>query len=212
MANEDKPNERKQAKRDQILNGAQKIFLAKGFAATSTDQIANEAGISKQTLYAYYASKEELLRAVLSRLLEQSPQSHLVNLTEGGQQYSSWPELRQDFISLAQTVVSGIMQPEYIALLRLIIAEAQNLPNLTDLLRQTLPQRGLQIIQRMLQQAHTSGWLYITDTDAASRLFIGPLMTYTVIEGLLGGSTTPQPPAPERIEQIMTFFFKAFAV
>jgi TetR/AcrR family transcriptional repressor of mexJK operon len=47
---------RARAKRDQIREGAQRVFLERGFAGTSTDAIASEAGVSKQTLYAYYAS------------------------------------------------------------------------------------------------------------------------------------------------------------
>ena len=42
---------RARAKKEQIRAGAQRLFLDKGFAATSTDAIAAEAGVSKQTLY-----------------------------------------------------------------------------------------------------------------------------------------------------------------
>ena len=54
---------RARAKRDQIRAHAQRLFLARGFTGTSTDAIAAEAGVSKQTLYAYYSSKEELRRS-----------------------------------------------------------------------------------------------------------------------------------------------------
>ncbi|MBD0354642.1 MAG: helix-turn-helix transcriptional regulator, partial [Rubrobacteraceae bacterium] len=51
---------RARAKRDQILDGARRVFLRDGFAGASTDDIAAEAGVSKRTLYAYYPSKEDL--------------------------------------------------------------------------------------------------------------------------------------------------------
>ena len=56
---------RAKAKRDQIRQGAQRVFLQRGFAGASTDAIASEAGVSKQTLYAYYPNKETLLSGVL---------------------------------------------------------------------------------------------------------------------------------------------------
>ena len=69
---------RAQAKREQILSGARKVFLREGFAATSTDVIAREAGVSKRTLYAYYPSKEELFGDVLRELTVENPQTQVL--------------------------------------------------------------------------------------------------------------------------------------
>ena len=56
---------RAQAKRQQITDAARALFLAQGFARTSMDAITAEAGVSKQTLYSYFPSKNELLLANL---------------------------------------------------------------------------------------------------------------------------------------------------
>src|SRR3954452_10089027 len=62
-------NKRTQQTRERILAAAQKMFLQQGYLATSTDALLAEAGIaSKETLYRYYPSKEELFTAVLRRL------------------------------------------------------------------------------------------------------------------------------------------------
>src|SRR5580704_2346372 len=53
-------------KREQILDGARKLFLAEGFDAASMGDIARAAGVSKGTLYVYFDSKE-LLFAELVR-------------------------------------------------------------------------------------------------------------------------------------------------
>ncbi len=82
MARSQQLTPRAKAKRDQIREGAQRVFLERGFAGTSTDAIASEAGVSKQTLYVYYASKEELLADVLQHLIQQDPQTQL-SITEG---------------------------------------------------------------------------------------------------------------------------------
>ena len=52
-------------KREAILAAAKGVFLANGFEAASMAEIAKATGGSKQTLYGYFASKEELFVAVM---------------------------------------------------------------------------------------------------------------------------------------------------
>ena len=54
-------------RREQILDAATRAFARRGFAATSLDDIAAEAGVSHVILYRHFASKSELYRAVLER-------------------------------------------------------------------------------------------------------------------------------------------------
>src|SRR3974390_139978 len=53
------------AKRRQIVEGARQIFLSQGFDAASMNDIARTAGVSKGTLYVYFADKEELFAAIV---------------------------------------------------------------------------------------------------------------------------------------------------
>jgi AcrR family transcriptional regulator len=53
-----------------ILDAAEKLFAAQGFAKTSVDEIAAAARVSKGLVYDHYASKEALLAAVWERLVE----------------------------------------------------------------------------------------------------------------------------------------------
>ncbi len=48
-----------------IVGVAERIFLRSGFSRVLMDDLARELGMSKKTLYAHFASKEALLRAVL---------------------------------------------------------------------------------------------------------------------------------------------------
>ena len=52
---------------DRLLTAALGSFAARGYEATSLDQIAVESGVRKQTLLYHFASKEELLGAVVDR-------------------------------------------------------------------------------------------------------------------------------------------------
>jgi AcrR family transcriptional regulator len=52
-------NETDSAKRQQILDGARRCFLAQGFDGSSMNDIVLAAGVSKGTVYAYFPSKEK---------------------------------------------------------------------------------------------------------------------------------------------------------
>ena len=52
--------------RDRIVAVAERVFLRSGFSRVLMDDLARELGMSKKTVYAHFASKEDLLRAVLA--------------------------------------------------------------------------------------------------------------------------------------------------
>ncbi len=60
----------KEARREEILNAAQKIFFEKGLQDATMEEIAEVAELSKGTLYLYYSSKEDLYFSVMMRGLE----------------------------------------------------------------------------------------------------------------------------------------------
>ncbi len=200
---------RARAKRDQIREGAQRLFLERGFAGTSTDAIASEAGVSKQTLYVYYSSKEELLVDVMRHLIHEDPQNRLPTVDEVSLGTSD--EVRRALSSLAQGLVANLMQPDYLALIRVVIAETPRLPQLGPLFRSALPERVLANVSAILEGAQQGGVIEVVDADAASRMFVGALLTYAVYDGLLVGDRLPQPPTPKRIEAVVDLFMKAIS-
>ena len=60
---------RQRARPAELLDAALKLFVEKGFAATRSEEVARAAGVSKGTLYLYFPSKEELLKAVIQHFL-----------------------------------------------------------------------------------------------------------------------------------------------
>ncbi len=62
----------KVAKREEILQAALRAFAKKGFNYTKMDDVAREAGIGKGTIYEYFRSKSDLLRAAYENYLEET--------------------------------------------------------------------------------------------------------------------------------------------
>lgn len=58
-------------RKNEILDIAEQLFVTKGFDNTSTNDILHEIGIARGTLYYYFNSKEEILDAVIDRMIEQ---------------------------------------------------------------------------------------------------------------------------------------------
>jgi len=184
--------------------------LRDGFAATSTDAIAAEAKVSKRTLYSYYPGKEELFADVLRRLTIENPQTQVLASVEE-MEPMGLAELREALVVLATKVVSTMMDPDYLALLRTIIADTHRFPQLGEIYRSTVPERGFRVFLNLMERMRDRGTVDVPDAEAATRLFFGPIVTYTLLDGLFKPGEQPHPPAPEKIEHIVDLYMKAIA-
>jgi TetR/AcrR family transcriptional repressor of mexJK operon len=199
---------RARAKRDQILSGARAVFLRDGFAAASTDTIAAEAKVSKRTLYVYYPSKEELFAGVMRDLTIENPQSRALESMEE-MAPGSEEELRRDLLELARKIVVTMMQPDYLALLRTTIADTHRFPQLGVIYRATVPERAMRSFAVFIERSRERGVVGPhVDGDTAARMFVGPLLTYAILDGLFAEGP-PRPPAQEKIEDIVELYMKA---
>jgi TetR/AcrR family transcriptional regulator, mexJK operon transcriptional repressor len=199
---------RARAKRDQILAGARRVFLRHGFAAASTDAIAAEAKVSKRTLYVYYPSKEELFAGIMRELSLENPQTRALEsmeeMTPGSEE-----ELRRDLLELANKIVATMMQPDYLALLRTTIADTHRFPQLGGLFRATVPERAMRSFAVFIERSRERGVVGSgVDGETAARMFVGPLLTYAVLDGLLAEGP-PRLPAQGMIEDIVDLYMKA---
>lgn len=199
---------RARAKRDQILAGARRVFLRDGFAAASTDAIAAEAKVSKRTVYTYYPSKEELFAGVMRGLTLENPQTRALESIEE-KSPGDEGELRRDLLELAGKIITTMMQPDYLALLRTTIADSHRFPQLGGLFRATVPERAMRSFAVFIEKSRKRGVVGPdVDGDTAARMFIGPLLTYAVLDGLLAEGP-PRPPTQEKIEEIVDLYLRA---
>lgn len=204
----DRPEKRRtQRTRERIRAAAKRLFLQQGYLATSTDAILAEAGISsKETLYRHYASKEDLFVDVLGQLsLEQPSFSEKVAALSTPEDLMS---LRQTLTTLAREILSIMSQPEYLALVRVVIAEAPRFPQLGALYFSAVPLRGLAIITGQLRAATERQLIADVDFDAVGRALLGGLLSYA-IPNLISGGEPVQAPALERADALVEVILRA---
>ncbi|ULH14069.1 TetR/AcrR family transcriptional regulator (plasmid) [Deinococcus sp. KNUC1210] len=187
------------AKSRQLRDTARQLFLQYGFLATTTDRIAAAAGMSKATLYARYHRKEDLLADVLADLIQTlgPPLPEPVSLL-------TFPILQQRLEALAHATVTQLMHPEYLALIRILIAEMTTQPELGELFVRAVPQAVLDRTASTLTAARDAGLLHLSDPLVAARALIGPLLTFVLIDGLL--ARTPQVPDPQHLTDVVDVF------
>lgn len=197
------------AKRKQILSGAKEVFLREGFAATSTDVLAREAGVSKRTLYAYYPGKEELFEDVLRELTVENPQTQVL---ESVRQIDpkTREELRETLVGLAKKLIATMMDPNYLALLRTIIADSHRFPKLSEIFRSTVPERGIREGTAMIERSQRNGVAVEGDPEVMIRMFMGPLLSYALVDGLFKPEG-PQPPTSQDIEEIVDLYMRSIS-
>ena len=203
MTTADSPRAR--AKRQQITDAARALFLAQGYARTSTDAITRAAGVSKQTLYIYFPGKVELLSAVIAQELG----GHAPELGTAPDPQTQDPrtlaELRTWLLRFARRVTSSLMQPDSIALLRLLIGETVHLPELRGVLRRTLPARLIVTVQALLTTCAARGLIVVSSPDLSARMFVGPIMSFVALDGLFGDAP-PAPPSDAALSTLVDLF------
>jgi len=125
------------AKRRAIIDAAQRVFLALGFAGSSVDAIAAAAGVSKQTIYNHFGDKEALFRAVVRAVQSDfAGDFHEAGLEE---RLAASDDLRHDLRELGRRWVAVVLQEDVAALRRLVIAEQDRHPWLFDEWQQPRP-------------------------------------------------------------------------
>jgi AcrR family transcriptional regulator len=167
-------------KQEVILQGAVRVFLKLGYAGTSMDRVAAEAGVSKQTIYSNFQDKEGLFKALMERMTIRRFQAAFQTTTLQGE-----PEalLRQ----FAETYLTKIVDEEYLALFRVMFAESVRFPELAKLYGCTVIQRGRQLMSDYFRGHPELGF---ADPEAIAQVFIGSLVSYVMAQEIFYGKET----------------------
>ena len=111
--------ERSERSRKQILDSSLKLFSHKGYGATSVNDIADEAGLSKGNVYHHFPDKEAIFRALLDRYFQalSEPDFPFNRALATG----TFPENLEDLGRAARDVVRDYR--EYVALIYVDVVE-----------------------------------------------------------------------------------------
>lgn len=196
---------RARQKKEQILQTARRLFLQKGFAATSMDEIREQAGVSKQTIYSYYEGKEDLLFDVIEHqlfLLSDNEFSAVLDQLD----FSTPDDVERSLVLFSKKLLEHFMKADYLQLARMVVAEVVRFPKLAQLFRDAVPLRGLRNVEKLLQKANRSDCVSIDHIQIAARSLVGTMITYVFIDGVLSGQKQSALPTDEQIRDFVRFY------
>jgi AcrR family transcriptional regulator len=148
---------------ERILEAACQVFLERGLAGASIDEIASLARAGKPTIYARFPSKEALFTAVVMRNIA-------ANIARFDNYAPTGKSIEERLTNSAVTILQWILVSDAIDLMRLAIAEARRFPDLASSVHQMARERGAEVIARLLGEAARSDELATLPAFAPQRL------------------------------------------
>lgn len=155
------PDERRTA----ILDIAYEAFLRDGYAGTSMSRIAALLGGSKTTLYNYFASKHELLVAVIDRECAKVLAPVFVVSDAAG-------DFRARIEDMARRLLTAFLDEKLLESQRLIVAESGRFPEVGQTAYEFGVASGLRQISAHFRRAMEAGEMRRSDPDIAAEQFL----------------------------------------
>ncbi len=161
MLSVEPPEVERGLKPEAVLAAAKKLFMERGYGATSMDDIAKRAKVGKATVYEHFQNKEELFAAVVTR--ECRGHSALVEALNAGD-----GDLRARLVRFARVFLDVLIRPDMIAIYRTIIAETVRAPQLGTAFYENGPLRVRNALVPWLSEAARRGELALDDPERAA--------------------------------------------
>lgn len=131
-------------KKQQILKAASCLFLSNGLAATSMDSVAQEANVSKQTVYSHYKNKDALFTAVIHWKVQeyQLDAEHI---------QAHQDDIEKTLSSIGLQFVQLLHDPDVIAMYRVVIGEVSTNPHIAELFFEAGPMQAMRVLMDYFQ-------------------------------------------------------------
>jgi AcrR family transcriptional regulator len=176
--------------------------LKVGYEQTSIDAILQRSGGSKSTLYAYFATKQDLFRAVIDNVVANDDLGAALDLTQNAR------------IALTEFAVHRqrvVLSARHRAVLGLVIAERDRFPDLAQIYWERGPQRSGRQLVTYLEALRNREILAIDDAEEAAEFLIGMLFQRWLKQLLYVSSPPPSEALIRaRAERVVARFWAAY--
>jgi AcrR family transcriptional regulator len=161
---------RKAERPGEILEAAFTEFARNGYAATTLDQIAERAGVTKGTIYVYFESKEHLFISMVRELTKATfgTVQDMFARPDG----ATADLLREAFRYIYQHIVEDRRRRE---VARMLIAEAPRFPTLADRYREEIHGPCLELLNQVIQRGIDRGEIRPSAVTACPQVIIAPI-------------------------------------
>src|SRR5258707_14035449 len=180
------------SKRRQILDGAGNVFMDLGFAGASMGEIARSAGVSKGTLYVYFADKNRLFEAIVEEeMLDQ--QKVAFNFDPQRDVATTLREFGQAYIQL-------LCRPGGGSAIRTVMAIAERMPDVGRRYYEHVLGKTINSLAHYLETHAAANDVTIEDCQLAASQFMMMCQASLFLPFIFQAAP---PPSPERIAQVV---------
>lgn len=189
-----------------IQRAGTEVFLRLGYGAATMDLVAAEAGVSKQTVYNHFHSKEGLFKAIIEELTTALMAPLVLRDTAGSTPDRVLRSLGRDFLGM-------MLRPSSLALYRLIVAESARFPELGEAIYEVGTGCLLSMLADYLAWEARNGRLSVADPALAAEQFVGLLSGRLQLRALLGvGATLGEAELQRRADHAVSCFLALYGV
>ncbi|WP_435271203.1 TetR/AcrR family transcriptional regulator C-terminal domain-containing protein [Streptomyces sp. 1222.5] len=171
-------------KHQAIMEAATQVFMERGYAGTSMDDIAKLAAVSKQTVYKHFADKEKLFAEIVLATTDQV--DAMIELVADVPADAA--SLDENLNRLARRFVGTLTRPQVLQLRRLIIANAEAFPELGSAWYTQGFERVLDTLAATFARLADQRLLRVDDPLLAANHFAGLLLWIPVNKAMFTGS------------------------
>jgi AcrR family transcriptional regulator len=191
---------RKEARPRELLDAALALFVEKGFAGSTAEDIAARAGVSKGTLYLYFASKDDLLKG----LIADGFSSHVGIAERETTDDMASGELLRDAMAAWR---SALMEGHAGGMLKLVCTEVRSFPGLADLWSRDLIEPVRRLVSRLVVRGIARGEFRRVDPDVVVHALVSPLIVMCLHRHAISPHVPPDFPSsfPELFSQHFEF-------
>jgi AcrR family transcriptional regulator len=180
------------SKRRQILNGAGKVFMDLGFDGASMGEIARAAGVSKGTLYVYFADKNRLFEAIVE---EEALEKGQVAFNFDPER--DVPTTLRDF---GDAYIAMICRPGGGSAIRTVMAIAERMPDVGKRYYERVLEKTINRLAEYLEVHVALGALAIDDCQLAASQFMLMCQASLFLPFIFQAAP---PPSAERIKVVI---------
>lgn len=193
-------------KRSAILNAAQVLFLLHGYEGSSMDAIAQEAGVSKLTVYNHFTDKETLFCAAIEAKCTTHLSQLFITCTD-----TPPSDVRECLLAIAHSFQTLVDSPESLAMHRLIISHALSSPALSHMFYEATALPIINKMQQLLITIDKAKQLEIAQPKQAAEHFLALLKGARNLQLLVGyPSVNTAADVHQHVESVVDLFIKAY--
>jgi TetR/AcrR family transcriptional regulator, mexJK operon transcriptional repressor len=190
-------------RRQAMIDAAFALFIEKGYASVTLDDIIKISGGSKSSVYKFFESKEGILKAVIESLADQMVENIALPVPPNG-------TVREALTRIGRSMGALALSENAIQQYRLAVSNAKNHPELALLWFNSGPNRVFEALAGFFRDATEAGRLKVENPTRAALFFLGMIICKDHMTMSIGAPPPPRAELDEIVREAVNVVLAAY--